>query len=205
MVDTRNEDIVARYFDEVQNEIKRMIYEDKDIKPNQIDTFNREIFNQPDDIKNEIQNYIGKASMNNLDIKKVAQIIYDRFKLQVKNNVFDQTDRQDVPNKLLGERKHIITFEKFSSPIYYNSNTKIEPEIDEKTIKVEGKNGVWYVMLYFDEQNRLDYVDNKWSVSLPEWYGFEVSFYEIKNFFTKRYPGCKVYRVIEKETDKYNL
>lgn len=114
MVDTRNEDIVARYFDEVQNEIKRLISEDKDIKPNQIDIFNKEIFNQPDDIKNEIQSYIDKASMNNLDIKKVAKVIYDRFKLQIKNNVFDQVDKQDVPNPLLGERKHIMTFEKFN-------------------------------------------------------------------------------------------
>ena len=205
MVDTRNDDIVARYFDEVQNEIKRLISEDKDIKSNQVDTFNKEIFNQPDDIKSQIHDYIQKASNNNLDIKQIAKIIYDRFKLQVKNNVFDQVDKHDIPNPLLGERKHIMTYEKFSSPIYYRHDETKMHEIDENTIKVEGKNGIWYVMFYFDNKHRLDYIDNKWNVSIPEWYGFDVSFIEIENFFTKRYPKCKVYKVLEKESEKYNL
>jgi hypothetical protein len=113
MVDTRNEDIVSRYFDEVQNEIKRLISEDHEIKPEQVELFNNEIFNQPDEIQNEIRTYIDKATMNNLDIKKIAKILYDRFKLQVKNNIFDQKDSQNVPNPMLGERKNVITFEKF--------------------------------------------------------------------------------------------
>ena len=40
-------------------------------------------------------------------------MIYDKFKLQVKNNIFNQVDSQSVPNRLLGERKHIKTFEQF--------------------------------------------------------------------------------------------
>ena len=115
MVDTRNEDIVSRYFDEVQNEIKRLISEDHEIKPEQVEMFNDEIFNQPDEIQNEIRTYIDKATMNNLDIKKIAKVIYDRFKVQVKNNVFDQKDSQKVPNPMLGERKNVITFEKFKN------------------------------------------------------------------------------------------
>jgi len=115
MVDTRNEDIVSRYFDEVQNEIKRLISEDHEIKPEQVELFNTEIFNQPDEIQNEIRTYIDKATMNNLDIKKIAKVIYDRFKVQVKNNVFDQKDSQKVPNPMLGERKNVITFEKFKN------------------------------------------------------------------------------------------
>ncbi len=47
-VDTKNEDIVARYFDLVQEEIKKLISEDKEIKPNQVEDFNNEIFNQPE-------------------------------------------------------------------------------------------------------------------------------------------------------------
>jgi hypothetical protein len=53
--------------------------------------------------------------MNNLDIKKIAKIIYDKFKLQVKNNIFNQKDSQNVPNKLMGERHHIKTFEQFKN------------------------------------------------------------------------------------------
>jgi hypothetical protein len=114
-VDTKNEDIVSRYFDLVQNEIKKLISEDKEIKSNQIDQFNDEIFNQPDEIQAEIRQYIDKATMNNLDIKKIAKIIYDKFKLQVKNNIFNQKDSQNVPNKLMGERHHIKTFEQFKN------------------------------------------------------------------------------------------
>ena len=114
MVDTRNNDVVTRYFDMVQNEIKKLISEDKEIKPDQVDTFNNEIFNQPEEIEGEMRQYIDKATMNNLDIKRVAKVIYDKFKLQVKNNIFDQKDSQPVPNPMLGERKHIKTFEQFN-------------------------------------------------------------------------------------------
>jgi len=113
-MDTNNYDIINKYFDLVQQEIKKLISEDKEIKPKQIDQFNAEIFNQPAEIQAEIRQYIDKATMNNLDIKKVAKIIYDRFKTQVKNNVFNQQDSQEIPNTLLGERKHIKTFENFA-------------------------------------------------------------------------------------------
>lgn len=113
-MDTQNYDVVSKYFDLVQNEIKKLISEDKEIKRNQIELFNNEIFNQPDEIRNQIHTYIDNASANNLDLKKVAKQIYDKFKLQVKNNIFNQKDSQNVPNKLLGE-KHIKRFEGFFS------------------------------------------------------------------------------------------
>jgi len=112
-VDTRNEDIISKYFDLVQEEIKRLISQDKEIKPSQVQEFNNQIFNQPEDIQTQIRQYVDKASLNNLDIKRVAKEIYDKFKLQVKNNVFNQKDTQPVPNPMVGERKHIKTFENF--------------------------------------------------------------------------------------------
>jgi hypothetical protein len=115
MTDTKNEDIVSKYFDLVQEEIKRLISQDKEIKSSQVQEFNNQIFNQPDEIQGQIRQYIDKATMNNLDIKKVAKTIYDKFKLQVKNNVFNQTDTQNVPNPMVGERKHIKTFENFKN------------------------------------------------------------------------------------------
>lgn len=114
-VDTKNEDIVARYFDLVQEEIKKLISEDKEIKPNQVEDFNNEIFNQPEEIQGQMRQYIDKATMNNLDIKRIAKIIYDKFKLQVKNNIFNQKDSQPVPNAMMGERHHIKTFEQFKN------------------------------------------------------------------------------------------
>ena len=100
MIDSKNtsEDIVGKYFDLVQEEIKKLISEDKEIKQSQVQTFNDEIFNQPDEITAQIRQYIDKATNNNLDIKKVAKVIYDKFKLQVKNNVFNKDDVNDLPD-----------------------------------------------------------------------------------------------------------
>ena len=114
MVDTRNEDLVKKYFDLVQEEIKRLISQDKEIKKSEIQNFNDEIFNQSDEIKVEIAHYIDQATMNDLDINKIAKILYDKFKVQTKNNIFNQTDSQNVPNTLMGENKHIKTFEQFN-------------------------------------------------------------------------------------------
>ena len=113
-MDTKNDDIVSKYFDLVQNEIKKLISEDKEIKSSQIDEFNNEIFNQPEEIQGQMRQYIDKATMNNLDIKRIAKIIYDKFKLQVKNNIFNQKDSQPVPNTMMGERHRIKTFEQFN-------------------------------------------------------------------------------------------
>ena len=112
-VDTKNDDIVAKYFDVVQEKIKKLISEDKEIKSNQVEEFNDQIFNQEEEIQNQIRYFIDKATMNNLDLDKVAKIIYDKFKVQTKNNYFDTKDSQPVPNPMLGERKHIKTFESF--------------------------------------------------------------------------------------------
>lgn len=114
MVNTRNDDIIDKYFDLVQDKIKELISKDKEINTNDIDKFNSEIFNQPENIKLEIKNFIDKSSKNNLNIEVVAKKIYDRFKLQVKNNVFNQDDINDAPNRLLGENRHIMSFESFN-------------------------------------------------------------------------------------------
>ena len=115
--DSRSNDVVSRYFDLVQNEIKKLISEDKEIKHNQVQLFNDEIFNQPEEIQSEIRQYIDKATMNDLDIKRIAKILYDRFKLQVKNNTFAQDKVNYVPNPMMGENK-IMNFEKFLESKY---------------------------------------------------------------------------------------
>jgi len=133
MADTDNYDITSRYFDIVQEEIKKLIAQDKEIKQDQVEQFNSEIFNQPEEMQSEIREFINKVTTNNLDIKKVAKSIYDRFKVQVKNNVFNNTDAQDVPNPMMGERKFIKTFEQWTSDVAgdYDVNYGDKPQLSE--------------------------------------------------------------------------
>lgn len=79
-----------------------------------------------------------------------------------------------------------------------------KPEIDEKTIRVENKDREWYIDFYFDEKGKLDYIDNKWHVSVPDWYGFPITLIEIKQW-AKMIQKCDAYYIIKNETDKYNL
>lgn len=105
--------VADRYFNMVQEEIKKLIKQDKDIQPNQIEFFNQEIFNQPVEIQDQIRQYIDKAVSNNLNIKKVAKVIYKKFRPQVKINNFTK-DTSNIPNQLMGEGRRIKTFEQFN-------------------------------------------------------------------------------------------
>lgn len=147
-VDTRNIDIISKYFDVVQEEIKKLISEDKEIKPGQVELFNQEIFNQPDEIQDQIRQYVDKATMNNLDIPKVAKIIYDKFKLQVKNNVFNQDDVNNVPNPMVGERKYIKSFEGFFSKEKWNGDIT---ELDLSKSKFYHMMKSFYSSPYYNE------------------------------------------------------
>ena len=53
----------------------------------------------------------------------------------------------------------------------------IKPEIDENTIRVDGKERGWYIDFYFDNSyfaRRVIFIDNKWHIEVPEWYGFAI-------------------------------
>jgi hypothetical protein len=99
--------------------------------------------------------------------------------------------------------KHLKIYESFNKPIYHSYNEK--PKIDEKTIRAENPDRDWYVDFYFDEQNRLDYVDNKWNISVPDWYGLKVNIIDIRQWADKYNPNNLVYHIIENDAKKYNL
>jgi len=86
---------------------------------------------------------------------------------------------------------------------------KVKPEIDEKTIRVENKEREWYIDFYFDDKGRLDYVDNKWNIKIPDWYGLETNILTIAAWVKRYDPNInvrqQVYYIISKEAEKYNL
>jgi hypothetical protein len=85
------------------------------------------------------------------------------------------------------------------------ANYKYLPKIDEKTIRVENKELEWYIDFYFDEKGRLDKVDNKWCVGVPDWYGYALPIGIIRTWAKKYDDRCEVYNIMQHNTDKYNL
>jgi len=83
-----------------------------------------------------------------------------------------------------------------------------KPEVDENTIRVEKPSRGWYIDFYFDEKYRLIYIDNKWHIKMPDWYQFYVNLKTIKSwvdFYFRGEEGVLVYKILEKEAEKYNL
>ena len=84
-----------------------------------------------------------------------------------------------------------------------------KPEIDELTIRVEGERG-WYIDFYFEYGETGDlliYVDNKWDISIPDWYyqRFSNPIVVIRTWAKRYDKKCEVYHILQKEVDKYNL
>ena len=78
-------------------------------------------------------------------------------------------------------------------------------EIDEKTIRVENPEREWYIDFYFDEKDRLIWVDNKWHIKVPDWYGFVINKDTIR-FWADRYDArSKIFYLLKNTTQKYNL
>lgn len=99
--------------------------------------------------------------------------------------------------------KYLQIYDKFSKSIY--SGNREKPEVDEKTIRVENPDRDWYIDFYFDDQDRLDYVDNKWNIRIPDWYGLKVDIITIRLWADKYNPSNLVYRIIDRDAKKYNL
>ena len=82
----------------------------------------------------------------------------------------------------------------------------VKPEIDEKTIRVNGGERGWYIDFYYDDKNRLCYIDNKWDIKIPDWFGFELSILQIASW-AKRYDprisvAQQVYNILQRDINK---
>ena len=87
----------------------------------------------------------------------------------------------------------------------FNIKPMGKPEVDENTIRVESVDRGWYIDFYFDEKGKLIYTDNRWDIRMPDWNQFYVSLKSIEAWADYYDKKAIVYKVLERDANKYNL
>lgn len=112
MEDTKNQELVNFYFQQVQEKIKELLSTDKKLKAEDIQKFNDLIFSQKDfQVRKDMEEYIGDTAKNNVDINEVAKAILDKYYNMVFLNVFNKDTNNDLENPL--EERIVKTFQGF--------------------------------------------------------------------------------------------
>lgn len=112
MVGTERKAEIEHYFQQIQERIKELLFDDSNIKKDDIEKFNNLIFDQNDyDVNKDIQHYVEDSFTNSVDIDIVAKGLIDRFYDKVFLNNFNKDTKNDIPNNL--EERKIMTFEKY--------------------------------------------------------------------------------------------
>jgi hypothetical protein len=69
------------------------------------------------------------------------------------------------------------------------------------TIKSK-KNDLFFIKIYFDNKGRVDKIENKWDVKLPEWYGYDINEIEINNWIRKKEPDLYIEKSVNENIGK---
>ena len=94
---------------------------------------------------------------------------------------------------------------KFKLFEFFDFEENNKPEIDENTIRVDGERG-WYIDFYFDKNGRkLIYIDNKWDIKVPDWYGFVINKDYIRFWADKYDARSRTFYILKNDIQKYNL
>ena len=59
------------------------------------------------------------------------------------------------------------------------------------TIKSK-KNDLFFIRIHFDNKGRVDKIENKWDVKLPEWYGYDINEIDINNWISRKEPDLYI-------------
>jgi len=79
----------------------------------------------------------------------------------------------------------------------------LNENIQKKPITIKSKkNDLFFIKIYFDNKGRVDRIENKWDVKLPEWYGFGINEIEINNWIRKVEPDLYIENSITESTSK---
>ncbi|MFA5586369.1 MAG: hypothetical protein WDA02_07490 [Saccharofermentanales bacterium] len=63
------------------------------------------------------------------------------------------------------------------------------------------KNDLFYIKIHFDKEGRVDKVENKWDVKIPEWYGFNVNEIEINNWIRRKEPELYIEKSVNESVN----
>lgn len=91
-------------------------------------------------------------------------------------------------------RKHIDTFKERM----LNETVEMKQPI---TIKSK-KNELMYIKIYFDEKGRVDKIENRWDVKLPEWYGFIINEITVNDWIRRKEPDLYIEKGVNQNTIK---
>ncbi|MCK9319393.1 hypothetical protein [Methanoculleus sp.] len=71
---------------------------------------------------------------------------------------------------------------------FVNEQVEIKQPITIKSTK----NDLFYIKIHFDKSGRVDKIENKWDVKVPEWYGFPINDIEINNWIRRKEPDLYI-------------
>jgi len=69
------------------------------------------------------------------------------------------------------------------------------------TIKSK-KNDLFFIKIHFDSKGRVDKIENKWDVKLPEWYGYDINEIEINNWIHRKEPDLYIEKNVNENISK---
>jgi hypothetical protein len=78
-----------------------------------------------------------------------------------------------------------------------------EVEIKQPIVIKSKKNELMYIKIYFDEKGRVDKIENKWDVKLPEWYGFPINDIEVNNWIRRKETDLYIEKNVNENTGKF--
>jgi len=94
--------------------------------------------------------------------------------------------------------KKLKNFIKTTLREFLNEQVEVKQPIRIKS----KKNDLFFIKIHFDNKGRVDKIENKWDVKLPEWYGYDINEIEINNWIKRKEPDLYIEKSVNENTGK---
>lgn len=68
-------------------------------------------------------------------------------------------------------------------------------EVKQPILVKSRKNDLAYIKITFDNNGKVDYIENKWDIKIPEWYGFDINEIEVNNWIRRKEPDLYIEKI----------